>query len=198
MKKCFLFILLFIASNITKAQDTLHLRSGVKILAKVIEVGTSEIKYKKIDNLSGPAYVVLKSDLLLINYENGNKEDYSKVPKLDGNVDLFTKGQNDAIINYQGYKTAGTGTLVTTAFPGYGIFLGIAPAVICSSTEPQDENLGYPDINLMKNEQYAAGYKQKAKQIKSKKLLKNYFSGVAIQGGYLLAFIIALASTTSH
>jgi len=195
MKKWILFCLILTASNIINAQDTLYMRSGVNILAKVTEVGTSEIKYKKVDNLNGPTFVALKSDLLSINYENGTKDDYSKVPKLEGNVDLFTKGQNDAIINYQGYKTAGTGTLITTAFPGYGFFLGIAPAVLCASAEPQDENLGYPDINLMKNEQYAAGYKQKARQIKSNKILKNYFSGLAIQGGYLLAIVIAVAST---
>jgi len=47
----------------------------------------------------------------------------------------------------------------------------------------------------MKNEQYAAGYKQKARQIKNNKVLKNYFSGLAIQGGYLLAIVIAVAST---
>jgi hypothetical protein len=196
MKKWILIIILLTASNIIKAQDTLLLRSGVNILVKVTEVGTSEIKYKKVDNLNGPTFVALKSDLLSINYENGTKDDYSKVPKLDGNIDLFTKGQNDAIINYQGYKTAGTGTLITTAFPIYGTFLGIAPTVLCSSAEPKDENLGYPDINLMKNEQYAAGYKQKAKQIKNNKILKNYFSGLAIQGGFFLALVIALASSS--
>ena len=49
MKKILLFILLASLSNIIKAQDTLALRSGINIPVKIIEVGTSEVKYKKLD-----------------------------------------------------------------------------------------------------------------------------------------------------
>jgi len=78
MKYILLFILFICSSNIIKAQDTLSMRSGENILVKVIEVGTSEVKYKKIDNLNGPIFSMLKSDLLIIKYENGTSEDYSK------------------------------------------------------------------------------------------------------------------------
>ena len=47
----------------------------------MIEVGTSEVKYKKLDNLNGPDFSILKSDLLMIKYENGTKEDFSKEEK---------------------------------------------------------------------------------------------------------------------
>lgn len=194
MKNLFLVILFIASTSIVKAQDTLAMRTGENIIAKVIEVGTSEIKYKKLDNLNGPVFSILKSDLNSIKYENGTTEDYSKLLKYGRNVDPFTQGQNDAIINYHGYKAAGTGTLVTTAFPGYGIFLGLAPALICGSAAPKDENLGYPDINLMKDQDYAKGYQQKAKEIKSKKVMHNYFSGLGIQGGIILAaFLFAFS-----
>ena len=78
MKNILLFILFICSSNIIKAQDTLSMRSGENILVKVIEVGTSELKYKKLDNLNGPIFSMLKSDLLIIKYENGTSEDYSK------------------------------------------------------------------------------------------------------------------------
>ncbi len=78
MKYILLFILFICSSNIIKAQDTLSMRSGENILVKVIEVGTSELKYKKLDNLNGPIFSMLKSDLLIIKYENGTSEDYSK------------------------------------------------------------------------------------------------------------------------
>ena len=54
----------------------------------------------------------------------------------------------------------------------------------------KDENLGYPNLNLMKNEEYAKGYKQKAKQIKRKKVISNYVSGLAIQAGIFVTAII--------
>jgi hypothetical protein len=196
MKYILLSILFVFSSNIIKAQDTLTMRSGENILVKVIEVGTAEVKYKKQDNLNGPVFSILKSDLLVIKYENGTKEDFSSIKKIEEKIvgveNLFIQGQNDAILNYDGYKTAGTSVLLSTAVPFYGIFIGIAPALLCSIAEPKDENLGYPNLNLMKNEQYANGYKQKAKQIKNKKVLRNYISGIVIQASYLTVGLIVL------
>ena len=196
MKYILLFILFVFSSNIIKAQDTLSMRSGENMLVKIIEVGTTEVKYKKQDNLNGPVFSILKSDLLVIKYENGTKEDFSSIKKIEEKIvgveNLFIQGQNDAILNYDGYKTAGTSVLLSTAVPFYGIFIGIAPALLCSIAEPKDENLGYPNLNLMKNEQYANGYKQKAKQIKNKKVLRNYISGIVIQASYLTVSLIVL------
>ena len=81
MKYILLFILFICSSNIIKAQDTLSMRSGENILVKVIEVGTSEVKYKKIDNLNGPNFSILKSDLSMIRYENGTKEEFKEAVK---------------------------------------------------------------------------------------------------------------------
>ena len=69
MKKILLFILFICSSNIIEAQDTLSTRYGENVLVKVIEVGTTEVKYKKLDNLNGPIFSMLKSDLLMIKYE---------------------------------------------------------------------------------------------------------------------------------
>ena len=81
MRNILLFILFLCSSNIIKAQDTLSMRSGENILVKVIEVGTAEVKYKKLDNLNGPVFSMLKSDLLMIKYANGTNEDFSKEEK---------------------------------------------------------------------------------------------------------------------
>ena len=95
MKYILLFILFICSSNIIKAQDTLLMKSGENILVKVIEVsnvrlkqkntfkgyievGTAEVKYKKLDNLNGPVFSMLKSDLLMIKYQNGTSDDFSK------------------------------------------------------------------------------------------------------------------------
>jgi hypothetical protein len=95
MKYILLFILFICSSNIIKAQDTLLMKSGENILVKVIEVsnvrlkqkntfkgyievGTAEVKYKKLDNLNGPVFSMLKSDLLMIKYQNGTSDDISK------------------------------------------------------------------------------------------------------------------------
>ena len=195
MKNVLLFILLIFSSMIINAQDTLSMRTGEKIQVKVIEVGISEVKYKKIDNINGPVFSTLKSDLLTIRYENGSKDDFSNINKIELNKSDesgYIQGHDDAKKYYKGYRLAGTGVLLTTAIPFYGIFLGIAPLALCSSADPLVENLDCPDLNLMKNEQYAKGYKIEAKHIKRKKMLKNYLSGYAIQAGVLVLILNSL------
>ena len=195
MKNLLLFIPLLCSSMIINAQDTLSMRTGEKIQVKVMEVGISEVKYKKLDNINGPVFSTHKSDLLTIQYENGSKDDFSSIKKIElskSDESGYILGHDDAIKYYKGYKIAGTAVLIITALPFYGIFLGIAPAALCSSAEPLVENLDCPDLNLMKNEQYAKGYKIEAKHIKRKKILTNYLSGLAIQAGVLVLILNAL------
>lgn len=192
MKNFLLFILFVCSSNIITAQDTLSMRSGENILVKVIEVGTSEVKYKKNENLNGPIFSTLKSDLLMIRYQNGSKDDFSSFKLIKSDDGGYIQGHDDAIKYYKGYKVAGTAVLITSALPLYGLIVGSATAALVSSAEPSDENLDYPDLNLVKNEQYEKGYKIEAKHIKRKKALKNYLSGLAIQAGIFALMINAL------
>jgi hypothetical protein len=74
MKNLLLIILFASSTNIIKAQDTLTMRSGGNIIVKIIEVGSSEVKYKKIDNLNGPGFSIFKSELSMIQYENESKD----------------------------------------------------------------------------------------------------------------------------
>ena len=55
-------------------QDILIMKNGDELLAKVLEVTPTEIKYKRFDNLEGPVYTTIKSSLFMIKYENGTKE----------------------------------------------------------------------------------------------------------------------------
>ncbi|HPI80258.1 MAG: hypothetical protein M9954_02015 [Cyclobacteriaceae bacterium] len=59
-------------------QDEIILSNGDIIKAKVEEVGISEVKYKKWDNLEGPTYSTAKKEVFMIKYENGNKDIFPK------------------------------------------------------------------------------------------------------------------------
>ena len=83
MKKIIIVILISFFSNSSKAQDTLTMRTGENVIVKVIEVGTSEVKYKKLDNLNGPDFSILKSELSMIQYENGSKEVFKEDIKIN-------------------------------------------------------------------------------------------------------------------
>lgn len=77
MKKILLFLLGILVMHITNAQDTIVLRNNTIIKAKVIEIGTTEIKYKKIDNPDGPTYNIKKSEVQAIKYANGTSDAFT-------------------------------------------------------------------------------------------------------------------------
>jgi len=194
MKNLLLIILFTCSSNFIKAQDTLTMRSGENVIVKIIEVGSNEVKYKKIENLNGPIFATLKSDLYLIRYENGSKDDFSNIGKAANTQELYTQGYNDALKYYKSYKVTGNSVLLASAFPMYGFMFGGATAALTSLAEPSDENLDYPDMSLMKNEYYANGYKTAAKNIKRKKILANFLTGLAISIGSSVAIVAALST----
>lgn len=66
--------MLLCASSIIHAQDRITTKDGTDIQAKILEVGSSEIKYKKFSNQDGPTYIISKEDILIITYANGENE----------------------------------------------------------------------------------------------------------------------------
>ena len=73
-RKLFLMLAFVFAVCTSNAQDIITKVDGEEIQAVITEVGTSDIKYKKFDNQNGPAYTMLKSEIFMIKYQNGEKE----------------------------------------------------------------------------------------------------------------------------
>ena len=193
MKKHFISLIsLIMISTFSYSQDVLTKKSGEDIQAKVLEVTSSEVKYKKFDNQNGPTFTILKSDLLMIRYENGTKDLFNETKKVEATIptdrDLFREGQSDASKYYKGYKGAGTTVMATSLL--LSPLVGLIPAAICATSDPKEENLNYPSAELMKKAEYAEGYNQKAKKIKQGKVWTNW--GVAF--GINLALVLALTS----
>ena len=66
----------FISLN---AQDIITKKDGTDIPAKILEVNIDEVKYKRYSNLEGPTYTILKSDILIVRYENGENEVFNAI-----------------------------------------------------------------------------------------------------------------------
>lgn len=60
------------------AQDVLTKKNGDEIEVKVIEISTNEIEYKKWSNQDGPSYTLLKNEVFMIKYNNGEKEVFNE------------------------------------------------------------------------------------------------------------------------
>jgi hypothetical protein len=86
MKLNLFFAIFFLCvANISFSQDTIVKRNNTIVLAKILEITTSEVKYKRQDMLDGPVYTELKNDITMVKYANGLKEEFAfqPVPKTE-------------------------------------------------------------------------------------------------------------------
>ncbi len=74
------FLCVCVMSNTIVAQDMIVTNDGTVIKAKVTKVGDTEVEYKKWTNQDGPVYTIKISNLIAINYQNGEFEKESFSP----------------------------------------------------------------------------------------------------------------------
>lgn len=84
-----IFMLLFLTPHFINAQDKIHKTDNTVIEAKVVEITDVEIKYKNFNNQSGPTYTISIPEVLMIVYENGEKEIYNE-PKVKQTTTVTT------------------------------------------------------------------------------------------------------------
>ncbi len=80
MKQTFLLILFLVLFFNARSQDSIIKKNGDVVIAKVLEIGTSEIKYKRNDIPDGPVYIEYKFNIESIRFANGAKEIFKDEP----------------------------------------------------------------------------------------------------------------------
>lgn len=74
LKSAALFAFYFF-SMLLSAQDVMYTTAGKKLSGKIVEINTSDVLYYKAENnFQPPAYVISKSDLVLIEFANGTTQ----------------------------------------------------------------------------------------------------------------------------
>lgn len=71
MRKVLLLAISVVAAIGVYAQDIIVTRDAKRIEAKILEVSSSEIKYKEFNNQSGPTFVLTSAEINTIIYQNG-------------------------------------------------------------------------------------------------------------------------------
>lgn len=101
MKKIISILFLFI-NTVIFGQDTLYKRNSTEIIvAKVIEINTTEIKYKRFDMLDGPTFIVDKNHIEKIKYAVGSTEVFKVfVPKPIVNNNPISTNNSEIIEPY--------------------------------------------------------------------------------------------------
>ena len=80
LQPIFIIAALIVAVSVS-AQDVIVKRDGSTILSKILEVNQDNIKYKKFKNLKGPTYTISIADIMVVNYENGDRDEFSSSMK---------------------------------------------------------------------------------------------------------------------
>ncbi len=93
MKNPFLAILFTFILSANFAQDTITKFNNEKIIAKILEISPTEIKYKKFNFLDGPTFTDKKSDIQMIVFSNGMKEEFKQEP--GGKIEARVLESND-------------------------------------------------------------------------------------------------------
>ena len=103
MRNFFIILLgaVLLSSIEMKGQDVIVKRDGSTVISKVLEVTSDYIKYKKQSNLDGPTYTLKLSEILSINYANGEKEMFSSgdMPLEKSDLNSTASNQEDDYIN---------------------------------------------------------------------------------------------------
>lgn len=123
-----LLVLVLLSATSAFAQDVIVKKDGSTILSKVIEVGTSEIRYKKYSNQEGPTYVIRKDELLSINYDNGEKEEFGSVEPKQNEVTEFQSSRFNALdyLNSNSYERLNESSSRLPRDPSDYSFIGLS------------------------------------------------------------------------
>ena len=71
MKRVMILLTVMVITICSFAQDIIVTKDAKKIDAKILEVSTSEIRYKELDNLDGPVFILRADEIVTIIYANG-------------------------------------------------------------------------------------------------------------------------------
>ena len=147
----YLFFLSFtLSSSFSFSQDVITKKDGASIEAKIELIGIDEIKYKKFDNPEGPSYIISKTEVKKIVFENGTSESFnqsdSKKPKAISIEE--TKAFIVETINNHGYDRDDFKWKFKANFEGK--LLRLTHLKKNSSSEPKNKGLLYDFSNVYK------------------------------------------------
>lgn len=85
------FLTIMVITICSYAQDVIVTKDAKKIDAKILEVSTSEIRYKELDNLDGPVFILRADEILTIIYANGKVVIYNNDVQIEAEAERKAK-----------------------------------------------------------------------------------------------------------
>lgn len=104
MKKIISLFFICISALCFSQSDTLYLLSNKKITCKILEINDLEIKYRPVENSSGPLYIIDKSTVYKYSLSNGFSEQITKRETQVWNNTPVEATRKEVKDNYQSIK----------------------------------------------------------------------------------------------
>ena len=98
LRGLFVSLILLCSTGTAMAQDVIVKKDQSTVMSKVLEITSTEIKYKKWSNQDGPTYSISRTEVVSINYQNGN------VDKFADNV-VTTPTPQQTVVTYPQVQT---------------------------------------------------------------------------------------------
>ncbi len=107
-----LVLLLFLCSTSVFAQDVIVKKDGSTVVCRVEKVSDTDVTYKLWTDLKGSSYVMDKSLVSAINYENGKKETFGETESLykPNNQNDGVQAMNDAALLKMDFEANNNGS----------------------------------------------------------------------------------------
>ncbi len=189
MRKVFsLLIVSLVMTFSVYSQDFIVKKTGDEVKVKILELTPEFIKFKKFNNEDGPTHTIKKKDVFMVKYANGETEVLKEIesePEIDKNK-LAMQGKRDAQMNYKKKNTGAGWTSATTVL--LSPIIGVIPAAVCSSSEPDLKNLKVPDLELMDEYEYNMSYTEEAHKMKKKKVWTSF--GISSGAWFVLILLL--------
>jgi len=94
---CIMALFLLVGICSVTAQDLIVMRDGNIIEARVVEISSTEIKYKRFEHFDGPTIVISAANVLSIRYENGTSEIITTIPASGQQTTQVIRSEDTAI-----------------------------------------------------------------------------------------------------
>ena len=76
MKQTLLLVVLGLIFSSSYSQDKIYRNNGKIVEAKILEIGSDEIRYKEFNNLDGPIYILETDKIKKIVFANGTSQQF--------------------------------------------------------------------------------------------------------------------------
>ncbi|CAN5447538.1 hypothetical protein BH09BAC1_BH09BAC1_02010 [soil metagenome] len=117
MKSLSFAIALMFVAFCANAQDNIVFKDGTEVKAKVQEITTTEVVYKRHDNMAGPVYRIERNKVFIIQFENGTSEVVT--PVNFNQVPTATENGSHRLVGNP-YRSPGLSFLFSFLLPGGG------------------------------------------------------------------------------